>query len=138
LLAAVIVVTALARICGWVIVGGSEIVDVAIIVVSSMALIAGTTAGTHPSVHILTARMSSERQKHFKIVASLLAGAFFAVLCYASFDALLQYARLGEYTQLLQINITPFRAIWVLSLAIVCVVLVLRVSLIRRGTDTGS
>jgi TRAP-type C4-dicarboxylate transport system permease small subunit len=137
LLALVIVGTALARTVGWVLVGGSEIVDVAIIIVSSMALVAGTAAGTHPSVHILTSRLSVERQKHLKIGASLLACVFFALLCFESAIALINYARLGEYTQLLHINITPFRAVWVFALAVICLVLLLRLSLIRRGVDEG-
>jgi TRAP-type C4-dicarboxylate transport system permease small subunit len=135
-LALVIVATALARVFGWVIIGGSEIVDVAIIVVSSMSLIAGTASGAHPSVHILTGRLSVDRQKSLKIAASLLACIFFAFLCYASAEALIVYAQLGEYTQLLHINITPFRATWVFALAVVCLVLLLRVALIRRGIDT--
>jgi TRAP-type C4-dicarboxylate transport system permease small subunit len=135
LLAFVIVATAIARTLGWVIVGGSEIVDVAIIVVASMSLVASTAAGTHPSVHILTSRLRAKWQKHFKSAASFLAFAFFALLCYESGVVLLKYAQLGEYTQLLRINITPFRAVWVVSLATLCLILLLRLSVIRRGVD---
>jgi TRAP-type C4-dicarboxylate transport system permease small subunit len=138
LLAGVIVFAALARLFGTALVGSSEIVDVAIIVVASMALVAGTAANTHPSVHILTSRLSDRRQRALKILASLLACAFFGLLCYESTRVLIDYARLGEHTQLLRINITPFRALWVLSLAVICVLLLLRVSLIRRGADNES
>ena len=135
LLALVIVATALARTLGWVMAGSSEVVDVAIIVVASTALVAGTAAGSHPSVHILTSRMHPDRQKHLKIAASMLACAFFALLCYESGVILIRYAKLGESTQLLRISITPFRVVWVMSLATICVLLLLRVSQIRRGVD---
>ena len=138
LLAAVIVFAAIARTLGTAIVGGSEVVDVAIIVVASMALVAGTAANTHPSVHILTGRLPQSAQRLLKMVAAVLAFCFFAVLCYESGVVLLKYARLGEYTQLLRINITPFRAIWVFSLATICIVLLLRLSLIRRGLEDES
>lgn len=134
-LACVIVFAALARVFGTALVGGSEIVDVSIIIVSSMALVAGTAANTHPSVHILTSRLTERRQRALKIFAALLACIFFGLLCFESAQVLIDYARLGEHTQLLRINITPFRAVWVLSLAVICFVLLLRVVLLRRGVD---
>lgn len=135
MLALVIVIAALARLLGTAIVGGSEIVDVSIIVVASMALVAGTAANTHPSVHILTRRLSTGAQRTLKMAAALIACAFFAVLCYESALVLISYARLGEYTQLLRVSITPFRAVWVASLATLCLVLILRLWGIRRGAE---
>ncbi len=70
--------------------------------------------------------LKSRTRSRLEVFTTFLNLSFWAILLYAGWKMLLRMYEEGETTELLKLNVVPFRAMWVLSLVLMCLVLVIK------------
>lgn len=116
-----------ARHLGHPIHGSIEVVQAAVVIAISAALIGATFAGAHAAVHVITERLSPAVRGPLARIASLLGALFFAALCAGGLWLLTDTLPGDERTDLLHLPLAPFRLIWAASTATAAVVFAWRV-----------
>ena len=95
--------------------GSIELVQAAIVVAASAAMVGATLNDGHAKVHILMERLSPPVRRRFQAVADLVSGVFFAALAVGSIWLVVDLWRGGEETELLGIPLKPLRLAWCAS-----------------------
>ncbi len=98
---------------GLPILGSIELVQIAVIMLASSAMLIATMTGGHASVHIVTERLSALRKVQFARVAALLSAAIFLVLAVGSIWLLTELWNGSERTELLHVPLRWLRLVWI-------------------------
>ena len=112
------------RAIGGIIPGTFDLVELLIIPAIGFALVTVEFQRRHTLVDMITTHLPVRLQAWLEIVVSIISLFYWAALCWAGWKMLLRKMATGETTQLLQASVTPFRMVWVFTLAWVCVVIV--------------
>jgi len=101
----------IARHLGTTLVGDVELVQCAIVLTASVALVCATQAGRHARVHLLVNRVSAPVRRRLALASALLATLFFALLTIGLGWITLELRSAHEESELLHIPYAPLR--WV-------------------------
>jgi TRAP-type C4-dicarboxylate transport system permease small subunit len=123
-------VAVLGRHLGIPLLGSIEMVQAAMLVASSMAVIAATLAEKHAVVHLLVGRLRPATQSKLARLHSFLCFVFFAALTYGSVWIALDLRGGHEESELLRIPYAPLRIICILAMLAVALIFA---ALIRRN-----
>lgn len=104
--------------------GSIELVQAAVVIAASSAMIAATIVGAHASVHILTERLSKPAAARLARLASLLGALFFAVVVAGSAIVAAELWVGFERTELLGIPLRWLRLLWIIAAALICILFI--------------
>lgn len=123
------------RLLGGVIPGTWELVELLMCVTIGFAIVYTGVQGGHVVIKILTDRFSLRVQAFLKIMSALICLGILASMVWAIIDWIREVALLGvERTDLLGVQVAPFKSIWAASLILCClVVLVELLVTVRQG-----
>jgi TRAP-type C4-dicarboxylate transport system permease small subunit len=82
---------------------------------------------------MVTTHLPAGARNSLEIAVSIVSLFYWAALSWAGWKMLMRKMATGEATELLHISVTPFRIVWVFTLAWVCVVIVWNVTKMLRG-----
>jgi TRAP-type C4-dicarboxylate transport system permease small subunit len=119
-------VAVLGRHLGIPLLGSIEMVQAAMLVASSTAVVAATLAEKHAVVHLLVGRLRPATQGKLARLHSLLCCVFFAALTYGSVWIALDLHGGHEESELLHIPYAPLRVICILAMLAVALIFVTR------------
>ena len=108
-------IAVLGRHTGFALLGSIEIVQLAVVLIASAAMIGATLEGAHASVHIFTERMRRELAARLARGAALLAGLLFLIIAAGSAWVAADLWSGHERTELLGLPLRWFRLIWILA-----------------------
>ncbi len=103
--------------------GTFDMVETAIVLVGAYSFVYCETQNFHTKADVIVMHLKSRTRSRLEVLTTLLNLFFWVTLLYAGWKMLLRMYADGEETELLKINVVPFRAMWVLSLALMCLVL---------------
>jgi TRAP-type C4-dicarboxylate transport system permease small subunit len=103
--------------------GAIEIIQTAILVTASAAMLSATLADAHASVRLLVERMSPSTQRRLRRLALLISAAFFACLAVAAAWLTIDAWNEFEHSELLHIPYRPLRIIVVVMTAAIALTL---------------
>jgi TRAP-type C4-dicarboxylate transport system permease small subunit len=89
----------------------------------------------HVVVDLVTSHLPKKLQSWAGISVTLIGLFYWAAIGWASWTMLLKKMSTGEHTQLLQISVTPFRAVWVFALVWVSVVIIMNLSIMLKERE---
>jgi TRAP-type C4-dicarboxylate transport system permease small subunit len=122
----VIVAGVVARAFGHAIPGTFDLVETAIVLVGAFSFEYCELRNHHTRADVIVNRLSPRVRSFFETVTTFLSLSFWSLLLYAGWVMLLRMYREGEETELLKINVVPFRALWVFSLLLMCLILLIK------------
>ena len=126
------------RAIGGIIPGTFDLVELLIIPAVGFALVTVEHQRRHTVVDMITTHLPARLRSWLEIVVSIICLFYWAALCWAGWKMLLRKMVTGETTQLLHASVTPFRVVWVFTLAWVCVVIVWNISkMIKETKEIG-
>jgi len=131
---AIMVANVAYRAIGGIIPGTFDLVELLIIPAIGFALITVEYQRRHTVVDMITTLLPVQVRAWIDIIVSIISLFYWAALCWAGWKMLLRKMATGEATQLLQISVTPFRIVWIFTLAWICVVIVWNISTIIKNT----
>lgn len=120
-------VAVLGRHLGVPLLGSIEMVQAAMLVASSAAVVSATLAEKHAVVHLLVGRLRPRTQRLLARLHSLLCAVFFAALAYGSVWIAYDLRRGHEESELLRIPYAPLRIICILAMLGAAVIYVARI-----------
>jgi len=120
-------VAVLGRHLGIPLLGSIEMVQAAMLVASSMAVIAATLAEKHAVVHLLVGRLRPAMQSNLARLHSFFCFVFFAALTYGSVWIALDLQGGHEESELLRIPYAPLRIICILAMFAVALIFATRI-----------
>ena len=103
----------LGRHTGVPLLGSIEVVQAAVVLIASSAMIAATLVGSHAAVHIVTERLKPAARRRLGRVAALLSALMYLVLAAGSIWVLSDLWGGHERTDLLRIPLRWLRLLWV-------------------------
>lgn len=103
----------LGRHTGVALLGSIELVQVAVVLVASAAMIGATVERAHASVHIFTERMAPPTAARLARGAALLGASLFVLIALGSAIVAADLWNGHERTELLGIPLRPFRLVWI-------------------------
>ena len=106
--------------------GSFDVVETAVVLVGAYSFVFCETRDRHTKADIIVNHLKSRTRSRLEVFTTFLNLSFWAILLYAGFKMLLRMYEEGETTELLKLNVVPFRAMWVLSLVLMCLVLVIK------------
>lgn len=112
-------VAVLGRHTGFALLGSIELVQVAVVLIASSAMIGATIVGSHAAVHILTERLSAHGARRAKRIAALLSAVTFALFAIGSAWVMADLWDGHERTELLLLPLRWFRLLWVVAALII-------------------
>ena len=99
--------------------GSIELVQAAIVLAASAAIVGATLSDGHATVHILLERLSPAVRRQFQIVVDLVSSIFFVALAVGSIWLVVDLWRGAERTELLGLPLKPLRLAWCASAVLV-------------------
>lgn len=123
-------IAVLGRHTGFGFLGSIELVQVAVVLIASSAMIGATIVGSHAAVHILTERLSPRAAAIAKRVAALLSALTFTLFAIGSAWVASDLWNGFERTELLALPLRWFRLLWIAA-ALIVATLFLRQALAR-------
>ena len=137
-LLALIVGNVLFRTAGYIIPGSYEVAELIIPVIAGIGVLAATLCGAHVAIDVVTDRFGRTVRRRIAIAVSLVGALYWLIVTGSGAATALRNTRLGEYTEVLGIPVSPLRWIWVAVCC--CVVVYLAASMLSeaRGDDNGS
>lgn len=112
-------ISVLGRHAGFAFLGSIELVQVAVVLIASSAMIGATIVGSHAAVHIVTERLSPRGAGRAKRIAALLAALTFALFAIGSAWVMADLWDGHERTELLLLPLRWFRLIWVAAALVI-------------------
>lgn len=103
----------LGRHVGFRILGSIEIVQVAVVLIASAAVVGATLLRAHAAVHLLTSRLSPVTAARLGRVMDVLAALTFIAMAAGSLWIASDLWNGHERTELLKLPLRPFRLIWI-------------------------
>ena len=123
-------IAVLGRHVGFGFLGSIELVQVAVVLIASSAMIGATIVGSHAAVHIVTERLSPRASAVAKRVAALLSALTFLLFAIGSAWVASDLWNGHERTELLALPLRWFRLLWIVA-AMIVATLFLRQALTR-------
>jgi TRAP-type C4-dicarboxylate transport system permease small subunit len=111
---------------GHAIPGAIELIQFAMVLAASAALVSATLAGAHASVHLVTERLGPRARGALERVTNLLGAALFAALCAGGAWVLADTIGGREASDLLHLPIAPLRLVWAAATAATSLVFLAR------------
>jgi TRAP-type C4-dicarboxylate transport system permease small subunit len=130
-----IVLDVILRLARIPIIGSYELTEVAIIVTVAFALPYTALKGGHVAVDLLVSRFKPRSRQLSVAITVLFSTVIWALVVWASIGVL-QDKWLNEASYTLKIPYLPFRFVWVIGLALFCIVYLFEV--IKRLTNKGN
>jgi TRAP-type C4-dicarboxylate transport system permease small subunit len=121
-----IVVGVITRAFGHTIPGTFDLVEIAIVLVGAYSFPFCETKDHHTKADVVINRLSSRSKSRLAVITTFLSLSFWSILLYAGWGMLKRMYEEGEETELLKINIVPFRALWVFALLLMCLILLFK------------
>jgi TRAP-type C4-dicarboxylate transport system permease small subunit len=112
------------RAIGGIIPGTFDLVELLIIPAIGFALVTVEFQKRHTVVDMVTTHLPARIRSWLDIIVSIISLLYWAALCWAGWKMLLRKMATGETTQLLGLSVTPFRIVWVCTLAWICIVII--------------
>ncbi|HVN95153.1 MAG TPA: TRAP transporter small permease [Syntrophorhabdaceae bacterium] len=103
--------------------GTFDLVETAIVLVGAYSFVYCEIQNHHTKADVIVMHLKSRTRSRLEVLTTFLNLAFWVTLLYAGWGMLTRMYENGEQTELLKINVVPFRALWVLSLLLMCIVL---------------
>ncbi len=103
---------------GFHLLGSIELVQAAVVLLASSAILIATLIGGHAGVHIVTERMSKPVAHQFARIASAISGALFILLAIGSIQVAAEQWSGHEMTELLQLPIRWLRCVWIVFVSL--------------------
>jgi TRAP-type C4-dicarboxylate transport system permease small subunit len=122
------------RMAGSVITGSGELGEMLIIIVAAASLVAATLGDSHPHVHMIVDRLSPKVRAWVAASIACAGALYWTAAAWMNGKIAVENARLVEETELLQISLTPFRAVWIVALLLIALLLVWRAVRVRRDS----
>ena len=116
--------------------GSYEVAEVFTIVTIAIAIFMATVNRSHVDVRIVYDRFSHGVRRALMSALLLAAAVFWAVTAYSTYLLVARLSRRGEITDVLRINLIPFR--WVIVIGFVAVTLVLLYQAMMWATGRGN
>jgi len=117
--------------------GALEIIQTAILVTASAAMLSATLADAHASVRLLVERLNPKAQDWLHRIALLVSAAFFACLTVAAAWLTIDAWNDFEHSELLHIPYRPLRVIVVVMTSAIAVVMAYKALRPTRRGDAG-
>ena len=114
------------RAFGHTIPGTFDLVEIAIVLVGAYSFPFCEIKEHHTKADVLINRLSSRWKSRLAVITTFLSLSFWSILLYAGWVMLKRMYEEGEATELLKINVVPFRALWVFALLLMCLVLLIK------------
>ena len=114
------------RAFGHTIPGTFDLVEIAIVLVGAYSFPFCEIKDHHTKADVLINRLSSRSKIRLSVITTFLSLSFWSILLYAGWVMLVRMYEEGEATELLKINVVPFRALWVFALLLMCLVLLIK------------
>jgi TRAP-type C4-dicarboxylate transport system permease small subunit len=105
----------LGRHAGFVVAGSIELVQCAIVVIASAAMVLATVSGAHATVHIITSRLSDSAAARWARFADAASACVFLLLAAGSIWIATELWDTGERTEILGVSMRWLRLIWIAS-----------------------
>jgi TRAP-type C4-dicarboxylate transport system permease small subunit len=121
-----IVFTAIARLLGYTVAGAFELAETYMMIVGAFSLVYCESLGAQAKAEVLTDRVSPRTRIRFAIFTTFLTVFYWGVIFYAGCKMLLDKIAHGERTELLEVNVVPSRTLWMVSIALMCLLLIFR------------
>ncbi len=112
-----------ARAFGHTIPGTFDLVEIAIVLVGAYSFPFCEIKDHHTKADVVINHLSSRSRSRLAVITTFLSLSFWSILLYAGWGILVRMYEEGEATELLKINVVPFRALWVFALLLMCLVL---------------
>ena len=119
-------VAVLGRHVGIPLLGSIELMQAAILLASSAAIVLATVAKKHAVVHLLIDRLSPRRRSIMERVHALLGAVFFAALTVGSVWIAFDLRKGHEQSELLRIPFAPLRIVSIVAVLAVTVIYLVR------------
>ena len=114
-------IAVLGRHTGFALLGSIEIVQVAVVLAASSAMIGATLQRSHASVHIVTERMRPPVQRRLARVAAMLGALLFLLIALGSAWVAADLWNGFERTELLGLPLRWFRLLWIVAALLIAV-----------------
>ncbi len=124
------------RFLGSVIAGTFDLVETFVVVIGAFGFVYCEIQDRHTKADIIVNHFSFRTRSRCEALTTFLTLGFWCVLLYSGWTMLTRMYEEGEATDVLKINVVPFRALWVLATLLMCVVLVFK--LFHRIRDAFS
>lgn len=121
------------RLTGQIIPGSYELAETIIPIIAGVAILAATLCGSHVAVELLVERFSTNTQSRLAVAIALVGALYWLVLAYSNAIVALRNARLGEYTELFGMPVSPLRWMWVAVCCCVAAYLLIVLIKAQRG-----
>jgi TRAP-type C4-dicarboxylate transport system permease small subunit len=118
---------------GFTILGSIEIVQAAIVLIASAAMVGTTVAGRHAAVHIVTGRLAPSTSRRLARIAAAVSAALFIAILVGSVWVAADLWHGFEQTELLRIPLRWLRALWIAA-ALLIAALFARAAIKRSGS----
>lgn len=122
----IIVATVVARIFGYALAGTYDLIETIAIILGAFAFVYCELERGHVKAEVIVNRLSFSTQARLRTFTVFVSLAYWGVLLYACYRITARVYVLGEQTDLLGINIVPFRVVWLIALALMCLLLLFR------------
>ena len=116
------------RAIGGIIPGTFDLVELLIVPAIGFALVTVEHQKRHVVVDMVTSHLPSRLRSILKIIISIVSLVYWGMMCWAAWMMMMRKMETGEHTQLLQISVTPFRFVWVFTLACICAVVIVNIA----------
>jgi TRAP-type transport system small permease protein len=123
----------LGRHAGFTLLGSIEIVQLAVVLVASAAMIGATLQGAHASVHIITDRLAPATRTRLGRVTAWLCALYFLIVAIGSIWVAADLWGGHERTELLGIPLRLFRLLWIAAALFITLLFVRAAT--RRSTE---
>lgn len=100
---------------GFNLLGSIELVQAAVVLLATSAMLIATITNNHASVHMLTSRLSTERARMMARVAAFVSGVTFLVLVVGSLWISIELWDAHEQSELLHIPFRWLRFLWLVA-----------------------
>ena len=114
-------IAVLGRHIGFTFLGSIELVQVAVVLIASSAMIGATIVGAHAAVHIVTERLSAGGARTARQVADALSALTFLLFAIGSAWVAADLWNGHERTELLLLPLRWFRLLWIIATLIITV-----------------
>lgn len=122
----IIVAGVISRALGHALAGTFDLIETAIVLVGAFSFQYCEMQNHHTKADVIVNRVSPRTRSRLEAITTFFNLAFWSLLLYAGWEMLVRMYREGEETELLKINIVPFRALWVAALLLMCLILLFK------------
>jgi TRAP-type C4-dicarboxylate transport system permease small subunit len=112
------------RAIGGIIPGTFDLVELLIVPAIGFALVTVEYQRRHTVVDMVVTLLPARVRSWLDLIISIISLFYWAALCWAGYRMMIRKMATGETTQLLQLSVTPYRMVWVFTLAWICVVII--------------